>query len=173
MKKQLTPLKLIEKLRKAKVGDFELVDKELKLGCEVDVGWTTEPRRSHYVTVLKVLRSNTYKICNLLRNTSYKGAVLDVIEYQDNFTIERTPLPEIFEILGTPPSMQRVMAFFEKRRKRKKSWNNIKVGQGLFDIFDVWTEIDTQGTMNFFELIENAGEHYEDIHNFCQTYLLS
>jgi len=87
---------------------------ELKMGCEVDVGWTTEPRQPHYVTVLRQLRSNTYAICNHLRNTDYRNEVKQIIEYKDNFDIRRAPLEEIFEILGRPIRLADVLYAIEQ-----------------------------------------------------------
>lgn len=85
----------------------EALKEELRFGCEVDVGFPSP----HYATVIRVLKSNKYSICNHIRNTKYEG-MQSIIEYNSNFTVERTPIKEITKILGLPITLGRVMVAF-------------------------------------------------------------
>lgn len=95
----------------------KLVDESLTFGCLVDVGWS----RPHYVTVLRTLRSNTYSICNFRAAPKYNG-LQDIIEYQDNFTVERTPLAEIKQVLGHPILIGDVLFLDERKASMAPSW---------------------------------------------------
>lgn len=90
----MTPQERSDKLAKI----YEVIaNKELSFGCMLDV-WYPDV---HYVRVIARLSSNSYKICNHHRKTKYEW-MQDIVEYKDNFSIERTPIPEITKIIGHP-----------------------------------------------------------------------
>ena len=77
---------------------------DLKFGCKVNIGNKSTP---HYVTVISCLSSNKYTY-NQHTGKEYDG-IQEIIEYKDNFTIERTPTAEIFEILGRDIMLEDVL----------------------------------------------------------------
>lgn len=83
---------------------------DLVFGCVVDVGYP-EP---HYAKVLRTLKSNEYRICNYIRNSEYKG-LQEIIEYQDNFSVGRTPIKEITEIIGRDITLEDVLRVMPKK----------------------------------------------------------
>ena len=89
---------------------------ELEFGCEVDVGYP----KAHYVKVLRTLKSNKYSICNYIRNTKYEG-IQEIIEYRDNFSIERTPIKEITKIIGRDITLEDCLIALEENTTEEKS----------------------------------------------------
>lgn len=91
---------------------------KLEFGCNVDVGYPT----AHYVKVLRVLESNKYSICNYIRNTKYEG-MQEIIEYQDNFSVGRTPIKEITEIIGRDITLEDCLIAIGKKSDDFNGWD--------------------------------------------------
>jgi len=168
----LAPEELIKKLRQTECNGFPLVDKELKFGCE----FTFEHGRAEKIRDLAVLtRYHEYMPENAPE--SCRMYVYSFFNKRENgnqeFCPDKDELEKRFkvEILGTPPSMQRVMAFLHRKFTREHS-NEQRHQIAIITLVQQFITIDPTGSHDFFWLIENAGEHYEEIEKFCNDYIL-
>ncbi len=154
-----TPAELIALLREAKVKDFELVNKELKKHCLVK---RICNKKDVFIDEIVEIEKSGIRLTN------------GILEIHGDIKFE-----DVYEILGTPPSMQRVLAFLFSGYLDKRNGNPKKTFEWFCEnseeskeLLKVWLKIDTKGLMNFFELIKNAKKHYEELYNFCKSYIL-
>lgn len=167
----MSPKTLIDRLRQAKTSDFSLVDKELKFGCHVGINKTEyfkENLTEHvlifaYIEVdKKTLHKHIYFATDSTQGT---------YEEHIKMSMEEEKRGEKFKIYGTPPSMQRVMAFLEEKSS-KEDWKDSRIKKAVFSFLLIWLNIDPTGSHDFFWLIENAGEHYKELETFCKDFIL-
>ena len=104
---------------------------ELKLGCIVDIGRNSP----YYVTVTSKHQSSHYNY-NQHTERKYEG-VQDIIEYRSNFTIDRTPVGEIKEIIGRDITLEDVLRVIEIKKPTIKISNIDSLDYGkIVDITD-------------------------------------
>jgi len=104
---------------------------ELKLGCIVDIGRNSP----YYVNVTSNLQSSHYNY-NQHTERKYEG-VQDIIEYRSNFTIDRTPVGEIKEIIGRDITLEDVLRVIEIKKPTIKISNIDSLDYGkIADITD-------------------------------------
>ncbi|MCP4763329.1 MAG: hypothetical protein GY870_16260 [archaeon] len=167
-----TPAELIALLREAKVKDFELVDKKLSRNCqfrhkrkfgglgeEFEINCTidrVELGYSHRIIFYHYVRPGDADIIDDIFWLKYKGA---------QSGIDNTEEFKKTTILGTSPNMERVMAFVEEADIFPRL-------EPIAKLVALWSIIDHKGILNFFELIKNAGDYYEELYNFCKSYIL-
>lgn len=72
-------------------------------------------------------------------------------------------------IIGeTPPHMERVLAFLFLNNKISKQEKAIMA----FELNVVWFQTDPTASHDFLWIVENAGDHYEELLKFCKQYIL-
>jgi len=148
----MKPQDLISALREAKVNDFHLVDKELKFGsCEIEDKNGTKAIVASFI-------GRDFRNDDILGEPKH-----EFMQFKYNAQLAKLYLDDI-KILGTPPHMERVMAFMFKKINWRHEWKN--------ELHRLWIVIDPAGSHHFFWLIENSGDHYNELLSFCKQYIL-
>lgn len=186
----MTPENLIDRLREAKVNDFELVSKEEENDLD----------KSFIYPGVNILKTSNEKfVLNediTLEGIDYeRGVSVEKLPHRDVYRIGSTDIQQEFfessfkdlkidfadrfryrmENAGTPPHMERVMAFLNESFGMCNSTQRLHeyCTNGILLLKELWLEIDPTASHDFFWLIENASEkHYEELLKFCKQYIL-